>query len=79
VDIVSFNAGAEAHFVLWLTAKIKASDGQAVGIGWVYSNAAFELDISIETVKRYLLKHTADLAEFHSDGRAITLRTSSPF
>lgn len=73
-DVTSFNAGAEAHFVLWLTARINAAEFRAVSIGWVYSNAAYELDISVETVKRYLMKHTADLAEFHSDGKVITVR-----
>lgn len=74
LDICSFNQGAELYFVGWLTEKIETADYNAVSLGWVISNAAFELDISTETAKRYIIKHTADKAEFYSDGKVITLR-----
>lgn len=74
LDIVGFNMGAEGHFVQWLAAKIASEEYQAVSLGWVYSNAAFELDVSIETIKRYIGKYTADAAPFRSDGKVITFR-----
>lgn len=74
LDIVAFNGGAEQEFCLWLESAILAEEYQAVSIGWVLSNGAFHLDVSIETVKRYLGKYTADLAPFHSDGKIVTLR-----
>lgn len=73
-DIVSFNAGAEIHFVDWLSKKIRRSKTKTVGAGWAIANAAFELDVSVATIKRYLMKHTADAAEFKSDGKNISLR-----
>ena len=74
LDICSFNAGAESTFVIWLTERLGSEEFGAVTVGWLLSNAAFELDVSIETIKRYLAKHTADRAEFHSDGKIVTLR-----
>jgi hypothetical protein len=74
-DIVSFNAGAELHFVEWLTKKIRRSKTRSVGVGWAISNAAYELDVSVATIKRYLIKHTADAAPFKSDSKNIRLRS----
>jgi hypothetical protein len=74
LDIVSFNLGAEEYFVRWLCAKLDGEEFGAVTVGWVLSNAAFELNVSTETVKRYLMKHTADRAEFKSDGKVVVLR-----
>jgi len=57
-----------------LTSVIEGADFGGVSLGWVFSNGAFHLGVSIETVKRYLGKYTADLAPFHSDGVVVTLR-----
>jgi len=75
-DIVSFNAGAELHFINWLNQKISRSRTKSVSVGWAISNAAYELDVSVATIKRYLMKHTADMAPFKSDGKNISKRQS---
>jgi hypothetical protein len=41
---------------------------------WIFSNAAYELDVSVATVKRYVMKFTADRAPFASDGKTVSLR-----
>lgn len=62
-DIVRFNLGAEKRFVSWLIEKINSLD-EPPSVGWVIANSAYKLNLSIETTKRYLIKHTADEAEF---------------
>ena len=74
IDIVSFNAGSEPHFVDWLRRQIKASKTGTVEVSWILGNAAFEVDVSIPTIKRYLRKYTADAAPFKSTGKEIGLR-----
>lgn len=64
LDIVAFNTKAEEFFVFWLSEAVAATHGEGRAIGWVLANAAFELDVSTETAKRYLAKHTAERAEF---------------
>jgi hypothetical protein len=73
-DLVAFNTKAEEFFVHWLGEKIRSTGYKGVELGWIFPNAAFELHVSIETAKRYLAKHTADRAEFHSDGKIVTFR-----
>ncbi len=73
-DVVTFNQGAEQRFFEWLSDKITASPTGSVTVAWVIANAAWELDVSIPTVKRYIMKWTADLAPFKSDGKEITVR-----
>ncbi len=77
VDLVAFNAGAEARFITWLADRITRSEDHALAAGWVISNAAYELDVSPATIKRYLMKFTADAAPFASNGKFITLRPQS--
>jgi hypothetical protein len=74
LDACSFNQGAERHFCAWLAGKLQSEEFNAVSVAWVLANAAFELDVSIETIKRYVAKHTADAAEFKSDRGMLTLR-----
>lgn len=66
-DIIAFNQGAEGEFVKMLQEIIKA-DGP-ISIREAIREAAYELNVSTETAKRYLEKHTARRAEFNvSDG-----------
>lgn len=64
-DAVAFNLGAEQQFIRWLTKEIRGEPLRSVAVGWVIGNAAFHLDISPATVKRYIQKYTADLAPFY--------------
>jgi len=73
-DLVAFNAGAEKRFIAWLTAKLIKAKDNALPLIWVFSNAAYDLDVSVATVKRYMMKFTADRAPFASDGKTIQLR-----
>jgi len=73
-DLVAFNTKAEEFFVYWLAEAIRGTKGEGIPPSKVIQNAAFELDISLDTARRYLVKHTADRAEFHSDGKRVTLR-----
>lgn len=74
VDITAFNRDAEIHFVWWLKDAISKADFQMVRLSWCYQNAAYELNISTETVKRYVVKHTADRAEFISKDGFLLIR-----
>lgn len=60
-DVVAFNRACETEFVA-LVSKLAARGG--VAYSTVISECAFELDVSIETIKRYVIKHTASRAEF---------------
>lgn len=73
-DPVSFNAGAEEHFIAWLKKKILRSQTKSIAYAWAVSNAAYELDVSVITIKRYIQKHTADRADFQTNGKHIVLR-----
>jgi len=62
-DIIAFNYSAEKAFVALVKTLTPCTCAQ------VLAESAFELNISIETARRYLLKHTARRAEFeiHDD------------
>jgi|GEM_PF-4178295 len=73
VDIMSFNAGAEASFVE-LVRKILEEDGRTtVSISEVVREAAYELNVSTMTVKRYLTKFSARRAPLRVFGDAVML------
>ena len=55
---IEFNSQAESRFLKFTHELIRDSCGEVSKIE-IYREAAFDLDISTETVKRYLLKHTA--------------------
>jgi len=61
-DLVEFNRIAECEFVTIVLGLM--GEYGAVRVREVCIEAAFRLDISIETAKRYLLKHSAFSAEF---------------
>ena len=73
LDLVAFNRGAEAAFCDLVTELIIAAGGVAEIIT-VIQEAAFELDISPETAKRYLLKHSARRGRFVIHRRQVRLR-----
>lgn len=63
-DLVGFNLSAEKQFIellCWLLADGELSPREAI------QEASFELNISPETTKRYLSKHTARRAQFRID------------
>ena len=71
-DIISFNQDAEAAFI-GLISGILREEGQ-LSYRDAIQEAAFELNVSTETAKRYLVKHSARRAEFCLTGKSITLR-----
>jgi hypothetical protein len=73
-DVCAFNMQTEPAFVYWLSEKIAGTKGEGLAPAWVVQNAAFEFNISLDTAKKYLVKHTAERAEFRSDGRRVTLK-----
>jgi len=76
VDILSFNSGAERRFIELVRKMIEETDkksGGAVSIAEVLREAAYELDVSTTTVKRYLTKHSARRAEFRVFGEYVIL------
>ena len=56
-DSITFNRGAEAAFVTFALAH------EGLSVAELLREASFELDVSPETAKRYLFKHTASRAE----------------
>jgi hypothetical protein len=69
-DIISFNQGAEQSFVRIIQGII--SEDGPISVREAIREAAFELNVSVETAKRYLEKHSARRAEFSiSDGYVI--------
>lgn len=75
LDVIAFNRQAEVAFVSLLTRLISDGGGEVLLIDAI-RETAFALDISTETAKRYLLKHTASAAEFVSDGKVVRLRNA---
>ena len=77
LDICGFNAMAESFFVAITTNYIKEEGPQPVNN--ILAENAFLLDISIETAKRYLMKHTARSAEFRIDeNKLVSIREVKP-
>ncbi len=74
IDIISFNARAEERFVALLATLVKSSENNEITIIEAIRECAFELDISTETAKRYLLKHTARHARFQIQNGKVRLR-----
>lgn len=74
MDLVAFNASCEARFVEYLASLLV--DGPMTVVD-VLRECAYDLDVSVETVKRYLLKHSARRARFEvRDGR-VALRSGN--
>lgn len=70
LDLTEFNSRAEQEFVALVSEFVHEREANPPRVREVLAEAAYELNISIETAKRYLLKHTARRAEFTvSDGK----------
>jgi hypothetical protein len=72
IDLVEFNQRAEIEFVRLITDYLK--EAGELSPREIYAEASYELNISIETAKRYLLKHTARRAEFRMTGGKVVLK-----
>lgn len=73
IDLMAFNAEAEDHFVELVRVMIEEIGSGQVPIGQVYQEAAYELNVSPQTAKRYLIKHSARRAELRVFGKAVML------
>jgi hypothetical protein len=58
VDVVAFNRAAEQRFVTLARNLVPCP------VSHIVRETAYVLDVSVETAKRYLLKHSASNAEF---------------
>jgi hypothetical protein len=68
LDVIAFNLSAERRFVL-LASRLVPCTTQ-----YLVRETAFALDISTETAKRYLIKHSADNAEFEIKRNVVLAR-----
>lgn len=75
LDLCEFASRAEAAFVQLVNDML--TPGSPVRVREVIIEAAYALDISTETAKRYLLKHSARRAEYQIVGGVVTLREVS--
>ncbi|RLC79574.1 MAG: hypothetical protein DRI61_07640 [Chloroflexi bacterium] len=71
LDVVEFNRRAEARFVAFVQEMVNRTP---VPISTVIQEAAYHLDISPATAKRYLVKYTASQAPFKIVEDNVTLR-----
>jgi hypothetical protein len=71
-DLVEFNRMAESEFV-YIVRNLLAAPG-AMRAREVCIESAARLDVSIETAKRYLLKHSASISEFAIEKGWVTER-----
>lgn len=72
LDVVAFNAEVEPQAVVLWTSILAERGTQRVGTLCV--EAAFRFDVSTETAKRWLLKHSAESAEFVIQRGVVSLR-----
>jgi len=73
VDILAFNVGAETHFIELVRLMIEKNEGKAISVARVIQKASFKLNVSQQTAKRYLLKHSDDEAELTVFGDLVLL------
>lgn len=72
LDVVEFNALVEPQAVALWASMLRERGTQRVGALCV--EAAFRFDVSTETAKRWLLKHSAESAEFLIERGLVRLR-----
>jgi hypothetical protein len=72
LDVVAFNAEVEPQAVALWASMLRERGTQRVGTLCV--EAAFRFDVSTETAKRWLLKHSAESAEFAIQRGVVSLR-----
>lgn len=63
-DLVAFSELAEEFFVHLTRELLAEVPGEKVKVAEVLREASYEIGVSTETVKRYLMQHTARRAEF---------------
>lgn len=73
VDLMAFNASAEDAFVEIVRKLIEESGRTTIPIGTVYQETAYELNVSPQTAKRYLIKHSARRAALRVFGKDVML------
>ena len=73
IDPTAFNGQAEQAFVELVRRMIEVKNGNPVALAAVYQETAYKLDVSTETVKRYLFKHSAETAELRVFGKMVFL------
>lgn len=73
VDLMTFNALAEEAFVELVRKLIEDSGRVAVPIGMVYQEGAYELNVSPQTAKRYLVKFSARRGPLRVFGKDVML------
>lgn len=74
IDVIAFNTQAERSFVGFVSELVSA---ERVSVVDVIRESAFELNVSTETAKRYLLKHTARRASFAVVDGVVVLRRNA--
>lgn len=74
IDVTAFNFHSEKHFTWWLERAILAAEFECVGLAWCYQNGSYDLQLSPETIKRYVVKYTAERAPFCSRDGLLFLR-----
>jgi hypothetical protein len=72
VDVVEFNATVEPQAVAFLCSYISERGPQRLSV--VCAEIAFRFDVSIETAKRWVRKHSAESAEFVVSRGVVDLR-----
>jgi hypothetical protein len=73
MDPTLFNSAAEMKFIELVRGMIEENQGNPVNIAEIYRETSYELNVSTETVKRYLFKHSARRAELRVFGKAVML------
>jgi len=73
VDLMAFNASAEERFVEKVRLMIEKSNRTTIPISQVYQECSYDLNVSPQTVKRYLVKHSASRAELRVFGKDVML------
>ena len=71
LDPVGFNFQAERRFLI-LVGNLCSSGPQPVNT--ILQEAAFELNVSTETARRYLVKHTASRATLEIDDGMVSVK-----
>lgn len=74
LDLVEFNRAAEPRFIE-LTDKLIAEAGGSVPAAVIIQEAAYALNVSVETTKRYLTKYTARPAPFQLEKGLVSRRS----
>jgi len=72
LDVVAFNAEVEPQAVALWTSMLQERGTLRVSVLCV--EAAYRFDVSTETAKRWLLKHSAEAAEFSVERGLVRLR-----